>query len=263
MDIFFQITFFVLGTIIGSFLNVVIFRLNTQRTFGGRSACLFCRHKLSWYELIPVVSFFFLLGRCKKCRSKISFQYPVVEILTGLIFLFLFLKFQGIFYLYPLSFAFLYAFYATLFSVLMIIVVYDIKHKIIPDSLSFLFSLLAFVGMFVFSKGIISIHFPSWDNFVAGLVISLPFALLWYFSKGKAMGLGDAKISVGLGFMLGLSGVITSTVLAFWIGAVFGVLMLWLRKVKNLKSEIPFAPFLVLGAVLVFFFHFNFFFFNF
>src|SRR3989338_3567698 len=92
------ILFLVLGLIIGSFLNVVIYRYNTARTLGGRSACMSCQKVLCWYELIPLISFLALGGRCKYCKTKISKQYPAVELLTGIIFASLFLKFQGLFF---------------------------------------------------------------------------------------------------------------------------------------------------------------------
>ncbi|KKP84730.1 MAG: Type 4 prepilin-like protein leader peptide-processing enzyme [Parcubacteria group bacterium GW2011_GWD2_35_7] len=99
MTFFLTIIFFILGLIIGSFLNVVIFRFNTERSFGGRSGCMTCQNKLCWYELIPLISFFALKGRCRNCKAKISIQYPIVELMSGLIFAGLFLKFQDIFYL--------------------------------------------------------------------------------------------------------------------------------------------------------------------
>ena len=143
--------FFFFGLIIGSFLNVVIYRFNTGRTLGGRSACMSCMRKLSWYELIPLGSYLVQAGKCRGCKTKISFQYPLVELITGLIFAILFLKFQYLFWTDIGSFSFTIAFYAAIFSVLMIISVYDLKHKIIPDVLSFVFG--AWVTRFR-SKGI-------------------------------------------------------------------------------------------------------------
>jgi len=151
--LFLTIIFFVFGLIIGSFLNVVILRLNTQKTFGGRSACMSCQNKLNWHDLIPVFSFLGLKGRCKNCKTKISMQYPLVELGTGLIFGLLFLKFKDIFFWDTLSFSFTYAYYAIMFSLLVVIAVYDLRHKIIPDSLSFTFCLLAFLSLFFSFNG--------------------------------------------------------------------------------------------------------------
>ena len=246
--------FFVFGLIIGSFLNVVILRLNTEKTFGGRSGCMSCQHKLSWYELIPVFSFLGLGGRCLKCKSKISIQYPIVELLTGLIFGALFLKFQDVFFLSTISFSLTYAFYAAAFSLLLVIAVYDLKHKIIPDELALILGILAFFGLFFFNSLGFSPHLPTIWEFLSGLLISAPFALLWLVSSGKWMGLGDAKLAIGLGWLLGLSRALSGVVVAFWVGAIVGIALVIFSKKHGMKSEIPFAPYLVLGTILAFLF---------
>lgn len=246
--------FFVLGLIIGSFLNVVIFRFNTQRTFGGRSGCMTCGHKLSWYELVPLFSFLFLRGRCKVCKIKISTQYPIIEFIVGLIFALLFIKFQDIFFLNTLVFSFTYAYYTLMFSLLVVIATYDIRHKIIPDILSVVFGVLAFIGLFLFSNYSFHLHFPSVLEFLSGLFIAVPFALFWLVSKGTWMGLGDAKLAVGLGWMLGLSGILSGAIISFWIGAIVGLFLIIFKKNYGMKTEIPFAPYLVLGAFLAFIF---------
>jgi leader peptidase (prepilin peptidase)/N-methyltransferase len=250
----FAIIFFVFGLIIGSFLNVVILRLNTEKSFGGRSGCMSCQNKLSWYELIPVLSFLFLWGTCRNCKMKISIQYPLVEFFTGLIFAMLFLKFQDVFFLDTLSFNFIFAFYAAAFSLLMIIAVYDLRHKIIPDSFSLALGILAFIGLFFFNSSGFYPHFPSILEFLAGPLIASPFFFFWLVSSGRWMGLGDAKLALGLGWLLGLSSAGTGLVIAFWVGAVIGILLVIFSKKHGMKSEIPFAPYLVLGALLAFLF---------
>lgn len=248
------IIFFVFGLIIGSFLNVVIFRFNTGHSFRGRSKCLSCQNKLGWYELIPIFSFLALRGRCKNCQVKISVQYPIVELLSGLIFAALFLKFQDIFYLDTVSFSISYGYYAAMFSILLIIAVYDFKHKIIPDVLAFVFGLLAFIGLFLFKNYLFYPHLPTLSEYLSGVLLSLPFALVWLVSKGKWMGLGDAKISLGLGWLLGFSRILSGIVLAFWSGAAIGLLLIAFSGRHSMKSEIPFAPFLFLGVLLAFLF---------
>ncbi|MDD5721144.1 MAG: prepilin peptidase [Candidatus Pacebacteria bacterium] len=264
------IIFFILGLIIGSFLNVVILRLNTQKSFGGRSGCMSCRNKLSWYELIPVFSFLGLGGRCKNCKTKISIQYPLVELITGLVFAFLFLKFSaeggpasgGQFsFLTPLFF-FNYAYYAVIFSLLIVIAVYDLKHKIIPDILSFVFGILAFAGLlFLNSSRFLgfSLHIPTLLEFLSGPIIAAPFAFFWLVSSGRWMGLGDAKLAIGLGWLLGLSLAFSGVAIAFWIGSIVGILLVIFSKKYGIKSELPFAPYLVLGAFLAFIFSLSFF----
>lgn len=248
------IIFLLLGLVIGSFLNVVICRYNTQKTFGGRSACMACQNQLCWYELIPLASFLALRGRCRNCKTKISIQYPLVEISTALIFVSLFLKFQDLFIENTLIFSLTLAYYATMFSLLMVISVYDIRHKIIPDTLSLVFGILAFLGMFLFYNFGFYPHIPSLLETLSGVLIALPFALIWLVSYGAWMGLGDAKLALGLGWLLGFSRVLSGTVVAFWAGAIVGVFLLALSKKHGMKSEIPFAPFLVLGALIAFLF---------
>ncbi|MFA6325241.1 MAG: prepilin peptidase [Candidatus Paceibacterota bacterium] len=246
--------FLVFGLIIGSFLNVVIFRLNTEKGFHGRSKCMNCRKQLYWYELFPLFSFLLLNGRCKHCKTRISFQYPLVELLTGVVFALLFLKFQNIFYTNALIFAGTMAYYASMFSVLIVIAIYDIRHKIIPDILALIFGILAFAGLFIFSPLGFDPHIPTILEFLSGVIIATPFALIWLFSKGVWMGLGDAKLAIGLGWLLGLSRVLSGVVVSFWSGAIIGLLLIAFSKKHSIKSEIPFAPFLVLGAILAFLF---------
>ncbi|MBU0611914.1 prepilin peptidase [Patescibacteria group bacterium] len=248
------IIFFVFGTIIGSFLNVVILRYGTQKSFGGRSGCMTCQNKLKWHELIPIVSFIAIKGRCLKCRSKISKQYPLVEFITGVLFMGLFLKFQDVFYTNTFIFTITMAFYATMLSLLVVIAVYDLRHKIIPDILVLVFGILAFAGMFIFSGFGFDPHIPSILEFLSGIIVASPFAILWLVSKGTWMGLGDAKLSLGLGWLLGLSRVLSGMVVAFWSGAVIGLLLILFSKKHGMKSEIPFAPFLVFGAIISFLF---------
>lgn len=254
MTFILTIIFFILGLIIGSFLNVVIFRFNTERSFGGRSGCMTCQNKLCWYELIPLISFFALKGRCRNCKTKISIQYPIVELIAGLIFAGLFLKFQDIFFINTLVFSISYAYYATMFSILLVIAVYDLKHKIIPDRLSLIFGVITFIGLFFFANYLFYPHIPSILEFLSGILLALPFALLWLVSKGTWMGLGDAKLALGLGWLLGFSGILSGAVVAFWSGAIVGLFLIIFSKKHGMKTEIPFAPFLVLGVLIAFLF---------
>ena len=229
--------FFVFGSIIGSFLNVVILRYGTGRgVVRGRSACPHCRHELGIAQLVPILSFLFLGGRCRKCRSKISWQYPSVEFLTGLLFLGVFLKSGGILDLIVLS-------------LLVVIFVYDLKHKMIPDAPVYTFILIALIEL-LFSH-------PALLDLAAGPILFLPFFLLWFFSGGRWMGFGDAKLAIGMGWFLGFAGGLSAVVLGFWMGAGIGIMLLLIKGGKKLtiKSEIPFAPFLIAGLWLVYFFN--------
>jgi leader peptidase (prepilin peptidase)/N-methyltransferase len=252
--------FFIFGLVIGSFLNVVIFRLNTQTFFSRRSICMSCSKQLSWYELIPILSFLFLRGRCSTCQHRISRQYPLVESITGLIFLGLLLKFENILYSSLPGFIISYGYYATIFSIFIVIIFYDIRHKIIPDILSLALVIITFLGLFLFKDFNFYLHFPSWLDFVSGLALSLPLAFLWLVSKGTWIGLGDAKLAVSLGWLLGITRILNGTLIAFWSGAVVGIFLMvpfWKEK-YSIKSEIPFAPFLIFGTLIAFFFEFGF-----
>jgi leader peptidase (prepilin peptidase)/N-methyltransferase len=141
-----------------------------------------------------------------------------------------------------------------MFSILVVISAYDLRHKIIPDMLALIFGIAAFAGMFFFSGYGFQPHIPSLFEFLAGPIIALPFALVWLLSRGAWMGLGDAKLALGLGWLLGLSRVLSGVVVAFWSGAIIGIILLAFSKKHGMKTEIPFAPFLVLGALLAFLF---------
>ncbi|MDQ3244763.1 MAG: prepilin peptidase [bacterium] len=257
MEIILTAMFFVLGLIIGSFLNVVILRYNTQKDLGGRSACMSCAQKLQWYELVPLFSYLGLMGRCKTCKTKISIQYPLVECLTGLLFVFLFSKFATLIFADNLFFAISFGYYAIIFSVLIVIAVYDLKHKIIPDLLVFIFGILAFIGLFLFTDNIFAPHWPTLLELLSGVILALPFAFLWIVSSGRWMGFGDAKLAIGMGYLVGLSGGISAFFIASIIGAIVGILLILQSRKYGMKTEIPFAPFLVLGTFLVFLLGFN------
>ncbi len=237
---------FIFGAIIGSFLNVVSLRFNTGMGVNGRSKCFSCGKGLVWHELIPIVSFAAQKGRCKKCKSKISWQYPIVEFFSGAIFVLIFVKFPPV----DVASAITTVLYLFITAILIVITVYDIKHKIIPDSLSYTFSAIALAGLFF--GGVTLFHIPLLINLLAGPLCALPFAVLWAISGGRWMGLGDAKLMLGIGWTLGFVAAISSMVLAFWIGAVVSVawMMIAFKKVKG-NYEIPFAPYLILGMYIV------------
>ena len=249
---------FLMGTIIGSFLNVVIYRFNTGMSIvRGRSICMTCNRNLRWYELIPVLSFLIQSGKCRRCASKISHQYPLVELITGLVFALISYKFMSIMYFSSTIYVSFIILYMFIFSLLIVISVYDLRHKIIPDKLVAVFILVSLFSVFVNPAPFGSIFImPTYTALLAGPILALPFALLWLFSKGRLMGLGDGKLVLGIGWLLGLSAGVCMVILSFWIGTIISVLLMVLSKKKmNMKTEIPFAPFLIASAFIVFFFN--------
>lgn len=249
LNLYINFLVFLLGLIIGSFLNCVIYRLNTEESFlRGRSFCPRCGNILSWQDLIPVLSFLILRGKCRYCHQKISWQYPLVELATGLIFLLIF-NFQftnsNEFPIYNLQ-NFLTTIYLLLTtSFLIIIFVYDLKHYIIPDKVIYPAIGISFV--FNFLNSYILNHESFFNPLGAGLGTALFFLSIVLISKGKWMGLGDAKLSFLMGLFLSFPNIFIALYLAFLTGAIVGVILIFLGK-KNLKSEIPFAPFLIGGT---------------
>jgi leader peptidase (prepilin peptidase)/N-methyltransferase len=228
--IFEIIFFFIFGACVGSFLNCVIYRLEVGKSFlKGGSFCPKCKHFLGFWDLIPILSFIFLKGKCRYCKEKISLQYPLVEIFTAFSFVFGFFFFKGI-----ALFCFL------IFSCLLILAfVFDLKRYEIPDSI--LYSLV-FVGFFFLLFNFFSKKISLFEIFLS-LLFPLFFFLIIFFSKEKLMGWGDFYLLLSFAFFLGWPKIIIAIFLAVISGAVLGMILILLSK-KNLKSPLPFAPFL-------------------
>lgn len=254
---FFLAVVLVFGLVIGSFLNVVIYRFHTGRSLNDRSHCLSCGQTLHWYELFPVFSYMALGGRCRSCRSFIPYRYALVESLTAGLF--------GLAYLHVSDVTVLVGTLVFL-SLLVVVSVYDLYHQIIPDELSAALAIAA-----VAISGYQAWTLNDWSSFLtsllAGGIAFIFFASLWWFSGGRWLGFGDAKLAVSLGLMVGLSGIFSLLVFSFWVGAAFSLILLSLQIFMqrqrlgqtfgrvNMKSEVPFAPFLILAFVLVYFFN--------
>lgn len=250
---------FCLGCIIGSFLNVVIYRFNSGKTLGGRSMCMTCSKTLAWYELIPVISFLFQKGKCNTCSTKISHQYPIVELITGAMFASVAYHFSPILSYDFTQYVVLVTLFSMMFSLLIVISVYDMRHKIIPDMLVFAFGVLAFFSMFLSQGGGSSMFMePTFLSLISGVVYALPFAIISLVSNQRLMGFGDSKMILGIGWMLGMMQGGAAIMFAFWIGAIVSLAIMFLGRVKmSMATEVPFGPFLALSAFLVFIFNIN------
>lgn len=230
-----MVILFVFGTIIGSFLNVAALRWNSGRSLGGRSACASCGKQLTWKELIPLVSFLWQRGRCVDCRARISRQYPLVELWTGVVFATV-----------PFVIVPVFCFYT-------VILIYDLRHKIIPDALSYTAAALA---LLVALSGLSPHRSFLLLDWLAGPLLAVFIGGLWLVTRGRAIGLGDAKLALSIGFLLGAAMGFSALIVAFWIGALWGLgAMYFSRKGLTMKSELPFAPFLIGGAWLAIIFH--------
>ncbi|HPT40382.1 MAG TPA: prepilin peptidase [Candidatus Paceibacterota bacterium] len=276
-----------LGLIIGSFINVLTLRFSPDepnrfnKALHGRSYCPHCHRQLAWFELIPIFSFICLRGRCRTCHAKISWQYPIVEFSTALIFVvlawkilnfnflsyYLFVK-PEIYFWAPLL-ALLWFFFV---SVLISISVIDIRHYIIPDKITIFSSVVAFlasIGFFVLGK-FPQLNFPKYSlNFlgpfldpfilsinpilyylIGALLLSGFLFLIFIITKGRGIGFGDVKLAFLIGLMLGPISGVAAVLLSFIIGSFVGIFLIFSGK-KKLKGAIPFGPFLSLGVLSV------------
>ncbi|MBL7142316.1 MAG: prepilin peptidase [Candidatus Pacebacteria bacterium] len=252
MNLFFTLLIFVLGLVIGSFLNCLIYRLETGGNFSkGRSFCPHCKHTLSWQDLIPVFSFLFLKGKCRYCGKPISFQYPLVEIFTGFLFVFIFnfvFKIQLFNFENILNLLFL----IVISCFLIVIFVFDLKHFIIPDKVVYpaiIFAIIYSIFYFIFVIGDSGLLI---QYSISAFLAAAFFLLIVLVSRGRWMGIGDIKLAFLMGLFLGWPNILTALFLAFFIGAIIGLGLIVLKR-KTLKSEVPFGPFLVAGTFLALF----------
>ncbi len=235
--IIFLILLFIVGAAIGSFLNVVIYRLPRHESIvAPGSRCPACDMPVSWYDNIPLLSFAWLRGRCRRCGQPISFWYPVVELLTAVLFVLAGWKFgSGAELLPPLL----------LIAALIAIFFIDLEHYIIPNAIVLP---VAAVGLGL----AIAVHPHRWAELLAAGAISGVFFLVLALIKPGGMGMGDVKLALALGFFLGKA-VIVAMFAAFLLGALTGVALIAVRG-KKMSSRLPFGPFLAVGAILALFY---------
>lgn len=248
------------GIIIGSFLNVYIYRFHTGKSLAGHSHCMSCGTPLKWYELFPLVSFLVLRARCRTCGCAIPSRYFIVELATGLLFaaaisLSSDLVMIGLWWI--------------IFSVLVVITVYDFYHFIIPDSLTATLTFLAAAVL-----GYQYYLFPLGLDLVVELLAALGgsafFLFLWLISKGRWLGFGDVKLVFPLGLLVGSNLVFSFIVYSFWIGAIVSLLIIGVGKLRRgkahlhlmssgltMKSAVPFAPFLIVSSLVTLLTNFN------
>lgn len=249
MDIYQLIIYLLIvlfGLSVGSFLNVVIARFDDMSSIlKTRSHCPHCKKNLPWYDLIPFFSYILLAGKCRECKKVISLQYPIVEIVTAILFVLIYQKF---------GFSLESLFLLIIFSTLIVIAAYDILHSKIPDVCSYIAIFFA-IGFIVYKLlqnqdlGNTSV----WLSYAYGLAIGLGFfGLLVIVSREKWMGAGDAILGAFMGILLGYPNIIVALFLAFILGSLTSLLLIAVKK-KNFKDAIPFGPFLVGATIIAFF----------
>lgn len=248
------IIFFISGLIIGSFLNVIVYRLRLVDTILGRSNCPHCASQIRWYDNIPLLSFILLGAKCRDCKGEISWQYPVVEFFTGIIFLLIgkyFFNFLDIASLWETGF------YLVVASLLIVLLAYDWQYMEVPIIIFWIILAvvlvnLAVVGFFEIELGIELKSLSAIYNLIGGGVAWLFFFCLVFFSKEKWMGWGDVYVGLLVGLILGWPSVLVGLLLSFVIGSIYSIGIILLKK-GSMQSQVPFVPFLVLGTFLAIF----------
>jgi leader peptidase (prepilin peptidase)/N-methyltransferase len=266
---------FISGLFFGSFFNLVADRLpKGRKIIKGRSVCDHCKKVLEPKDLIPLFSFLRYGGKCRRCKKKLSFSYPLSEILTGLVFVGA-AYYSGVFFTTNLNTILLFIFYLIMGGFYLVILLTDFKHKLIPNKIVYpaiIFTLLYLLlrtvlfyvltynrlvnnafGVYLLEAGFLKLQLFNiltslGVTLVSAFVISLFFAFLVWITKGRGMGGGDIK----LGFLIGIFNGFPFNILAIFLGFVFGAvtsLLLILMKKKTLKDTVPFGPFLIAGSI--------------
>ncbi len=237
---------FVIGLFVGSFLGVLVDRLpKDESVLKGRSYCEKCKKKLGAFDLIPLLSFIFLSGRCRYCKAPLSFYYPVIELTTGILFVLCY-----IFQFFPQSGISLRETIFSLFIVSSLIVVFftDLKYGIIPDKIIYPAIVISLLFIILNTKYLIL------NTSLSALGAFLFFLLLFLITRGRGMGFGDVKLVFLMGLFLGFPKIIIALYLAFLTGALVSIILVIWGKKKLKGGTVPFGPFLVLGTLISFFF---------
>lgn len=277
---FFSIFGFILGICLGSLAKALADRSLKNASFLGRSSCSSCKHKLSWYDLIPLFSYLTLKGRCRYCHKGISNEYLLVEIVTGILV-------AGIFSQSPIKLenvvpAIFDLIFKTFFiTILVILFITDIKKTFIPDRITYPAIIIVLVALLLdtlyriwylyfslnqseFGKYLLPPHTDYFTNHAidlfqnylfhlgAGILIGGFFLLLIIITRGRGMGGGDVKLGALIGLVLGFPQGLLAIMLSFITGAIYALLLIFLGK-KKFGENIPFGPFLVLGSLIVLF----------
>lgn len=243
LEHFMHLWFGVVGAAIGSFLNVVIFRVPRGFRIGlpSRSACIACKARLPWYENIPVAGYIFLRAKCRKCRAKISARYPLVELMTAVLFVALYRRF---------GFSFETFYYCAFAAALIAVTFIDVDFRIIPDVISFPgIAIGVAASAWVSDLGLVSSALGA--GFGIGFLWILG-SLYERLTGREGIGFGDVKLLGMIGAFLGLRGALGAVVVSSLVGSVVGIVLVVAQK-KSLKLAIPYGPFLAIGALVFLF----------
>lgn len=283
MGIFYLILSFILGIVAGSFVNAAVYRIHEGMTlFRDRSICPNCKKRLRWWDNVPLLSYLVLRGKCRDCKQKISLQYPIVELVSGILFAGSFYYFFGLGQMhYTTQDTFSLVVRFVFITILLILFLYDLWYMELPDKVvlvgigiaavadliqiglaylqarsfvdsSVLGKYLADPNTFVYTNTM-GVVVPLFFGLMAGLALALIFYVIVVLSKERAMGGGDIKLAVMLGLMLPWPYMISTIYVGFVLGAVVGVALVLLQR-KKMHTLIPLAPFLITGVFASMFF---------
>jgi prepilin signal peptidase PulO-like enzyme (type II secretory pathway) len=262
---FLLIILFLIGNCIGSFINALQYRIQIGKKNTGRSFCPKCKHQLAWYDLIPILSWILLLGKCRYCKKPISIQYPLIELSVGLIFVGVglksgFIQMANGYVLGINNFSFIsfvsFLLLAAISTCLILTALHDAKTKYVLSPIVYTTAFLVFCWLVVNYLGswtIAGLGNYLLSNISAMIFFGLIFFLIYFVSRGKWMGAGDIEIATMIGLFLGWPNSLVAFYFAFIIGAVFGLAKILAKKAR-MKSEIPFGPFLIAGTFFAFLF---------
>jgi prepilin signal peptidase PulO-like enzyme (type II secretory pathway) len=233
--------FFCLGAIVASFVGVVVERLNTGSSWiSGRSRCDSCTAYLRARDLVPLLSWLTALGRCRSCSSRVSWYSTASEAVLGT----LYVVSYALLGVTPALAAFLLA-----LTLLLAIVLYDLRHMLVPLEFSVPFVLVSALCAALAARSL----FDFGNTVLIAGIIAVGFFLIWFLSKGRAMGLGDAPVAFGLSLLVG-SNAFSGLVFSFWIGAAIGIFLLVVQPSRRrMGVEVPFVPFMAAGFLLAYF----------
>lgn len=250
--IYLSILVFLLGLSLGSFANCLIWRLYQEEKILGRSYCPKCKHKIAWYDNIPLLSYFYLRGNCRHCGKRISIQYPIIELSVALLFLFFwwqqfdFTILSNIIFWERISSASFWLYLSYIFLAvwtLVIIFIFDLRYYLVSTLLVWPATIFFFIINLIMGV--------PWFDLLMGMVVGGLFFLIQYLlTRGKGLGEGDIYLGVLLGSIFSFSGsLFTAIFIAYILGTIIAILLIIFNK-KNWGSKLPLGVFLSLGAII-------------
>lgn len=233
LQIIFIVYIFIFGLVIGSFLNVLIYRIPLGLNIAkGRSFCTSCKHSLNYKDLFPLFSYLFLGGKCRYCKTKISIVYPVVELINAILYLLVYLKF-GLSYATPI--------YFIIVSCLLTLSMIDLEHKIIPDRFHVI------IGICAIAIILLGNEVNYLEHIIGLFAISVPIYIIALVSGG--MGEGDVKLFAVCGLLLGWKLIVMTMFFASILASIYSLVLMIFKKAE-MKSEIPFGPFISASVII-------------